>query len=79
MMQIMQLPAQAAQIEITESLVEAITEASKMSVEDQNYIAFRIMEEMDSDDLAVMLRNAEEEYKRGDTKLMSKNCVVSHD
>ena len=33
-------------MEITEALANAITEAAKLPVEDQNFLAFRIMEEI---------------------------------
>jgi hypothetical protein len=46
MMQLLQIPAPLAQMEVTEALAAAVSEAAKMPVEDQNYIAFRIMEEI---------------------------------
>ena len=46
MTHLLQIPSPAAQMEITEALAEAIAEAAKLCVEDQNFIAFRIMEEI---------------------------------
>ncbi len=46
MAHLLQIPSPAAQMEITESLAAAISEAAKLPVEDQNFIAFRIMEEI---------------------------------
>jgi len=45
-MQLLQIPAPAAHMEVTEALATAVSEAAKLPVEDQNYIAFRIMEEI---------------------------------
>ncbi|MGI4791859.1 MAG: hypothetical protein ACRYFS_23800 [Janthinobacterium lividum] len=43
---LLQLPTPAARMEISESLAQAIAEAAKLPIEDQNFIAFRIMEEI---------------------------------
>ena len=45
-MTLLQLPAAASQMEITEPLAKAIAEAAKLPAEDQNFLAFRIMEEI---------------------------------
>ena len=46
MTHLLQIPSPAAQMEITKPLAEAIAEAAKLCVEDQDFIAFRIMEEI---------------------------------
>ena len=43
---LLQLPVSMPQMEITEALANTIAEAAKLPVEDQNYLAFRIMEEI---------------------------------
>lgn len=42
----LQLPVSTPQIEVTDALAEAIAEATKLPAEDQNYLAFRIMEDI---------------------------------
>ncbi len=46
MTHLLQIPTPAAQMEITDALAQAVAEAAKLPVEDQNYIAWRIMEEI---------------------------------
>ncbi len=46
MMQLLQIPIPAPRMEVTEAFAAAISEAAKLPAEDQNYIAFRIMEEI---------------------------------
>lgn len=46
MTHLLQIPTPAAQMEITDSLAEAVAAAAKLPVEDQNYLAWRIMEEI---------------------------------
>ena len=43
---LLQLPVSTPQMEITEALANAIAEAAKLPAEDQNFLAFRIMEEI---------------------------------
>ena len=43
---LLQLPAAPPQMEITDDLASAIAEAAKLCAEDQNYLAYRIMEEI---------------------------------
>ena len=43
---LLQVPATAPQIEITEALADAVAEAAKLPAADQNYLAWRIMEEI---------------------------------
>ena len=43
---LLQLPASVPQMEITDALANAIAEASKLPTDDQNFLAFRIMEEI---------------------------------
>ena len=43
---LLQLPVSTPQMEITEALANAIAEAAKLPVEDQNFLACRIMEEI---------------------------------
>ena len=43
---LLQLPVSTPQMEITEALADAISEAAKLPAEDQNFLAFRIMEEI---------------------------------
>ena len=40
MMQLLKIPSPAAQIEVTDALGVAVVEATKMPMEDQDYIAF---------------------------------------
>ncbi len=46
MTHLLQIPAPAEQMEITEALAQAVAAAAKLPVEDQNYLAWRIMEEI---------------------------------
>lgn len=46
MMQPLRIPSPAAQMEVTDALGVAVAEATKMPMEDQNYNAFRIIEEL---------------------------------
>ena len=46
MTHLLQIPTPTAQMEMTEALASAVAAAAKLSVEDQNYIAWRIMEEI---------------------------------
>ena len=74
-----QLPAPAAQMEITEAFAKAVAEAAKLPAEDQNYLAWRIMEEIaeeqkwtdsfarSQDVLKALADEALAEYKRGET------------
>jgi hypothetical protein len=43
---LMQVPAPVVQLEITEALSSAISAAAGLCAEDQNYLAWRIMEEI---------------------------------
>ncbi len=87
MMELLQIPARAAHLEITEALAEAVSEAAKLPVADQNYLANRIMAEIaeehaadePQENLAFLLAQAQAEYERGETKPMSKNCVIAND
>jgi glycine/D-amino acid oxidase-like deaminating enzyme len=42
----LQIPLPTEALQLTEALAQAVAEAAKLPVEDQNYIAFRIMEEV---------------------------------
>ena len=76
---LMQVPSPVVQLEITEALSSAIAAAAGLCVEDQNYLAGRIMEEiaeeqkwMDSfarsqDLLKSMADEALAEHERGET------------
>ena len=76
---LLQLPASVPQMEITEVFADAIVEASKLCAEDQNYLAFRIMEEIAEEKkwsdsfsrsqnlLKKMADEARAEYERGET------------
>ena len=46
MTQLLQIPAPVAQTEVTEALALAVAAAAKLPAEDQNYIAWCIMEEI---------------------------------
>lgn len=46
MTHLLQLPTPAAQTGITEALAQAVAAAATLPVEDQNYLAWRIMEEI---------------------------------
>ena len=46
MTQLLQIPAPVAQTEVTEALALAVAAAAKLPAEDQNYIAWRTMEEI---------------------------------
>ena len=77
---LLQLPTPTAQMEITEPLAQAIAEAAKLPPEDQNYLAFRLMEEiaeekkwadsfaMSQDLLKKMADEALAEMDRGETR-----------
>ena len=43
---LLQLPVSVPQMEITDALADAIAEASKLPADDQNFLAFRMMEEI---------------------------------
>lgn len=76
---LMQVPAPVVQLDITEALSAAISAAAKLGVEDQNYLAWRIMEEIaeeqkwtdsfarSQDMLKSMADEALAEHKRGET------------
>ena len=46
MMQPLRIPSPAAQMEVKDALGVAVAEATKMPMEDQNYNAYRIIEEL---------------------------------
>ena len=76
---LLQVPASAPQMEITEALANAVAEAAKLPAEDQNFLACRIMEEIaeeqkwsdsfarSQDLLKSMADEALAEYERGET------------
>ena len=78
-MTLLELPAPAAQREITEAFANALAEAAKLPAEDQNYLAWRIMEEIaeeqkwtdsfarSQDLLKKMADEALAEHERGET------------
>jgi hypothetical protein len=43
---LLQIPSPASHMEITEAFAQAVASAAKLPVEDQNYLAWRIMEEI---------------------------------
>jgi hypothetical protein len=77
---LMQVPAPVVQLEITEALSSAISAAAGLCVEDQNYLGWRIMEEIAEDQkwadsfagsLGVLDKLAAEalaEHDRGETR-----------
>ncbi len=42
----LQIPQPSEALQLTEALAKAVSEAAKLCPEDQNYIAFRIMDEV---------------------------------
>ena len=79
---LLQVPASTPQMEITEALANAIVEAAKLPAEDQNFLAFRIMEEIAEEEkwtdsfahsqdlLENMVAEARAEVDRGETVLL---------
>ena len=75
-----QVPRPSEALQLTEALADAVAEASKLPIEDQNYIAFRVMEEVaeekkwadsfarSQDLLAKMAAEALEEHRQGKTR-----------
>lgn len=72
---------------MTELLEKAIAEVSKLPDTRQDRVASWLLEELsleqqwDAPDmtLAEMLANARAEHERGETKPMSKDCVIAND